>query len=69
MSEVTYVVRCVETNKPLAGFFTPCYDRETAFMYQTQLEQHGYENTYVVVCKDGVSVATEREVFNTEVNV
>ena len=31
MSEVnistTYVVRCAETEKPLAGFFTPCYSR------------------------------------------
>jgi hypothetical protein len=72
MSEVTYVVRCAETDKPLAGFFTPCYDRETAFTYQTQLEQHGYENTYVVVRKESTEVTgmyQEREVFNTEVNV
>lgn len=70
MSEVTYVVRCAETEKPLAGFFTPCYDRETAFTYQSQLENYGYENTYVVARRESTEVTgmyQEREVFNTEV--
>ena len=72
MSEVTYVVRCDETDKPLAGFFTPCYDKKLAFTYQEQLEKHGYENTYVVVRKESTEIIgmyQEREIFNTEVNV
>ena len=72
MSEITYVVRCAETDKPLAGFFTPCYDRQTAFVYQQQLESYGYENTYVVVRKESTEVTgmyQEREIFNTEVTV
>lgn len=70
MSEVNYVVRCAETNKPLAGFFTPCYDRKTAFIYQKQLENYGYENTFVVARKESTEVTgmyQEREIFNTEV--
>jgi hypothetical protein len=70
MSEVTYVVRCAETDKPLAGFFTPCYDRDTAFKYQEQLNVRGYEDTYVVVRKESTEVTgmyQEREIFNTEV--
>ena len=72
MSEVTYVVRCAETDKPLAGFFTPCYDKKLAFTSQTQLELYGNENTYVVVRKESTEVTgmyQEREIFNTEVNV
>ena len=72
MSEITYVVRCAETHKPLAGFFTPCYDREVAFAYQQQLESYGYENTFVVVRKESTEVTgmyQEREIFNTEVTV
>jgi hypothetical protein len=72
MSEVTYVVRCAETEKPLAGFFTPCYDRQKAFIYQSQLENYGYENTFVVARKESTEVTgmyQEREIFNTEVYV
>lgn len=65
MSEVTYVVRCVETNKPLAGFFTPCESKSTAFEYAKQLENRGYDNTYVV--KRDVRTGAEVEVFDTEV--
>ncbi len=76
MSEVNittlYVVRCAETEKPLAGFFTPCYSRESAFAYQSQLEKYGYKNTYVVARKESTEVTgmyQEREIFNTEVYV
>jgi len=65
MSEVTYVVRCVETNKPLAGFFTPCENKELAFEYAKQLENRGYDSTYVVA--RNLTTGVETEVFNTEV--
>ena len=67
MSDVTYVVRCVETNKPLAGFFTPCESKSTAFGYAKQLENYGYDSTYVV--KRDCATGTEVEVFDTEVFV
>lgn len=65
MSNVTYVVRCVETDKPLAGFFTPCESKELAFTYAKQLEGYGYPSSYVVA-RDLVT-GVEVEVFDTEV--
>lgn len=65
MSDVTYVVRCVETHKPLAGFFTPCESKSAAFGYAKQLENYGYDSTYVV--KRDCATGTEVEVFDTEV--
>ena len=65
MSEVTYVVRCAETNKPLAGFFTPCDSKVTAFGYAKQLEGYGYPQSYVVA-RD-LNTGVETEVFDTEV--